>query len=394
MSEVTLEQKRAFCNWLFVECSHYLDEGRLIFDENIMPIDPANMLDAKSVVRAFNEYLTALPYTKCKNFREFLEESAEDLLYDIETDVCNDFFNKVIISMPPEYLPIYKQLLGEQFEYIKKKTPFLDSTEASALVVGSLFKRFGGYKGCDINVDRLVPEINFDVMLGTNWDWAKENELVEAILPDDITEAIMPLPEDFDSFITYFIRQQGYAVSDAIKYVCQGGKTSSKFLESLKEELKGARAPGAVTVLISTSDLKLMDAFAKGIFGGNHIHANSDMTEEGPFLVIPRDAKIGFFEYWSGMGSDFNIKLDKPLCVPTAFIQRVHAEGVSAAVNGGFRLQDRVLPNRNVDLPELGWVVCNSKIINKEPPKLADFEEPEKLIQDMTAIREAVSNEL
>ena len=100
MSEVTTEQKRAFCNWLFAECSHYLDEGRLIFDENIMPIDPANMLDAKSVVRAFNEYLTALPYTKCKNFREFLEESAEDLLYDIETDVCNDFFNKVIISMP------------------------------------------------------------------------------------------------------------------------------------------------------------------------------------------------------------------------------------------------------------------------------------------------------
>lgn len=119
--------------------------------------------------------------------------------------------------------------------------------------------------------------------------------------------------------LTWLIKQQGYTAED-LKKVMEGEESSSKFLNSVCEELANhTYSMGCLTILVKSNLEEYCDIFKR-----------DEKTKKliPKELVLPKDIMLGIFNPWNGSGSMLEIKLEKDLVLPTELIWDCQIEGV------------------------------------------------------------------
>lgn len=369
-SKFTTEQLDAFKAYLAKECSRYINEDRQYVVESSSYDDKFTAETLKKIFDKYVESLDTEPDMSFKNYLgDYFYENHDSLFFgDFEW-----WMDEIIKDMSDDMREIYDEL-------------------SSNMSAPEIFEEYGGYQGLDYDVASFIPELKLNILFGTYEDYNHENTLIKYEFPGDLSSMLRWGTDCYDNFMTYLIHQQGYKVEDMLNalYVPSGfNEPASNFLRSCVNELNNTTYDMvAVTALIKTKDLDVLEALARGLASKERVHADIDGEHECfDRLELSPMTEIGLFDSWNGSGSILGIELEKNLVVPVEYVRKVQFEGCDRNLNRGWSVNDVY------GLVGSSWRdTCT--VVNSNRPLTEIKEVPEKIVARLEQLQKEVEQDV
>ncbi len=135
--------------------------------------------------------------------------------------------------------------------------------------------------------------------------------------------------DNYSNALSYLIMQQGHTVQETKDLIDGKAETDNKFLKSVKTEVDNfpCYSMCELTALVSLKGKKLIDFL------------DAAATKQGN-IKFDEKTYMGFYNEWSGTGSEFDIELEKPAVFPASMIRNVQIENGGKDNNRGYTVMD------------------------------------------------------
>ena len=244
----------------------------------------------------------------CEAVRTAKAEKRDPDYYDFEQYLYDTLFEK--------WIPYEQQDFAVETE-VRGNVGYTDwpkieeYLERNALSISEAIDEQGGNAGVFFDIKDVLDDSKVNIMFATDQEQNRDMCSIQNMLQNYTSDEAK-----YDNALSFVVCQQGHKIEELMNAVDADTHTENKFIDSVKAEafnntLYSMTEVTALVTLSGKNALDVLDMIAKG---------------EGT-LRFSTDTMLGLFNEWQGACSLLEIKLEKPLAIPSAMVRNLQFEG-------------------------------------------------------------------